>query len=108
MALEIHGKYFHERQIMKASPSVLDALTTRQHDILILLAKGLSNKEIARMLRISENTVINHVRAIYLVLGVQNRAEATCVYYQEKSVLNHHKGQIAYQLLSIIMGDKPR
>jgi len=51
-------------------------LTTRQSDILALLANGASNKEIARRLALSEATVKLHVHRILRVLGGKNRTEA--------------------------------
>jgi DNA-binding NarL/FixJ family response regulator len=57
-------------------PTDLDALTTRQRDILDMVAKGMSNIQIARRLYLSESTVKQHLRAAYKLLGVSNRSEA--------------------------------
>lgn len=51
-------------------------LTARQRDVLPLLARGMSNKEIARALNISEATTKVHAAALCRVLGVRNRTEA--------------------------------
>lgn len=51
-------------------------LTRRQHEVLTLLARGLSNKEIADRLALAENTVRVHVTAILRLLGARNRTEA--------------------------------
>lgn len=51
-------------------------LTTRQCEILELLAKGLSNKDIGLRLSIAEITVKMHVSSIFRVLGVANRTQA--------------------------------
>ena len=51
----------------------LQTLTRRQHEITALIAEGLSNKEIARVLKITEGTVKLHLHAIYSKLGVPNR-----------------------------------
>jgi DNA-binding NarL/FixJ family response regulator len=51
-------------------------LTTRQFEVLDLLSSGMSNKLIARKLKLSENTVRVHVQAILLFLGVASRTEA--------------------------------
>ena len=53
-----------------------EALTAREKDVLLHLAQGLTNKQIAHALGISEHTVKFHVSAIYSKLGVANRAEA--------------------------------
>jgi ATP/maltotriose-dependent transcriptional regulator MalT len=50
--------------------------TAREGEVLGLLAQGLSNKQIARELRISEHTVKFHISSLYAKLGVGNRAEA--------------------------------
>jgi DNA-binding CsgD family transcriptional regulator len=52
-------------------------LTSRESDVLRLLARGLPNKSIARTLAISPKTVSSHVEHIYTRLGVSNRAGAT-------------------------------
>ena len=51
-------------------------LTKRQREVLSLLARGLSNKEIARALTIAEATTKIHLAAILRALGVRNRTEA--------------------------------
>jgi len=54
----------------------LEPLTRRESEVLQLLAQGLSNKEIAQRLHISEHTSKFHVNAILSKLGVQSRTEA--------------------------------
>jgi DNA-binding NarL/FixJ family response regulator len=56
------------------------SLTTREEDILRLLAKGNRSKEIADVLDISSGTVNTHVRHIYDKLHVRSRAEAVARY----------------------------
>jgi DNA-binding NarL/FixJ family response regulator len=51
-------------------------LTPRQRDVLPLLAQGMSNKEIARALKIAEATTKIHAAALCRVLGARNRIEA--------------------------------
>jgi DNA-binding NarL/FixJ family response regulator len=55
---------------------VFSKLTPRQRDVLPLLARGLSNKEIARALKIAEATTKIHAAALYRALGARNRTEA--------------------------------
>jgi len=54
----------------------LDALTTREREVLAELAKGRSNREIARALNVSEKTVKAHVSSVLAKLGVQDRTQA--------------------------------
>jgi DNA-binding NarL/FixJ family response regulator len=53
-----------------------DAMTDREMDVLRLLARGRSNKEIGAALFISETTVKTHVRSIFAKLSVMSRTEA--------------------------------
>jgi two-component system response regulator DegU len=52
------------------------AITSREMDILKLLARGLSNKEIASELSISEKTVKNHITSIFRKIKVEDRTQA--------------------------------
>jgi DNA-binding NarL/FixJ family response regulator len=54
----------------------LDALTSREREVLAELTHGRSNREIARALRISEKTVKAHVSSVLAKLGVQDRTQA--------------------------------
>ena len=61
-------------------------LTRREHEVLALLAKGMSNPEIAGQLCISRATVKVHISNILSKLGVANRAEAISLAIQNKLV----------------------
>ena len=60
------------------------ALTSRELEVLRLVAKGMSNREIADQLYISENTVKNHVRNILEKLHLHSRMEAVVYAVREK------------------------
>jgi DNA-binding NarL/FixJ family response regulator len=53
-----------------------ERLTTREREVLELLAEGATNREIAGRLLLSPHTVKEHTSALYRKLGVRNRAEA--------------------------------
>jgi DNA-binding NarL/FixJ family response regulator len=59
-----------------ASPRPAEPLSDREQDVLHLVAQGLSNKEIAARLSLTENTVKTHVQHILRKLHLRGRAEA--------------------------------
>ncbi|MEO7964405.1 MAG: response regulator transcription factor [Gemmatimonadaceae bacterium] len=69
----------------KSTSSDPRQLTEREESVLALLAEGTTNAEIARRLRVSENTVKFHLQNLYMKLSVGNRTEAVAVYLRERT-----------------------
>ena len=67
------GARFKEKP---ADSTALGELTPRERDVLLLLTRGRSNKEIGQELSISEDTAKKHVQTIMLKLGVSDRTQA--------------------------------
>lgn len=71
--------------VSKINETPLSRLTTRERELLAVLADGWTNLQIATRTGISENTVKYHLKNLYDKLGVRNRAMAVALYASEKN-----------------------
>ncbi|WP_323667062.1 nitrate/nitrite response regulator protein NarP [Pectobacterium punjabense] len=72
------------RIAIKETPSPFTVLTERELDVLQEVASGLSNKQIAAVLYISEETVKVHIRNMLRKLNVRSRVAATVLYLETR------------------------
>ena len=61
---------------------VVSDLTRREYEVLRLMTKGASNREIATTIFLSEETVKSHVKRILQKFGVANRGQAVATYLE--------------------------
>jgi two-component system, NarL family, nitrate/nitrite response regulator NarL len=71
-----NGRAFSPGEDVAAGDHYRESLTPREQEVLTLLAEGLSNKAMAQVLGISDQTVKFHVAAIIGKLGATNRTDA--------------------------------
>ncbi|WP_248925202.1 response regulator [Paenibacillus hamazuiensis] len=84
MSREFAVRLLREFSVKEHKASPKNGLTVREQDILELVAKGLSNREIADRLELSEHTVKNHLKNIMCKLHMENRVQLTRYVYEQE------------------------
>ncbi|WP_152397641.1 response regulator [Paenibacillus cellulositrophicus] len=83
MTRELAFRILKELSPMGTEDDEMSPLTAREREILGLVAKGLSNKEISSQLEISEHTVKNHLKNILQKLHLENRVQLARYAYEQ-------------------------
>ncbi|MBT2529184.1 response regulator transcription factor [Streptomyces sp. ISL-99] len=75
------GQFISGRAAARPARTVAD-LTAREVEVLVLIAQGLSNADIAHRLTITDHTVKTHINRLFTKMGLRDRAQAVILAYE--------------------------
>lgn len=73
---------FAAQQPRRRDDTALRSLTAREREVLVMIARGLSNAQIVTTLFVSEGTVKTHIGRIFTKIGARDRAQAVTIAYE--------------------------
>jgi DNA-binding NarL/FixJ family response regulator len=87
------GEFARLRPTLPVRPEAVAELTSRETEVLRLVAEGLSNGEIAERLVVSDETVKTHVSRVLTKLGLRDRTQAVVVAYESGLVVPRERDE---------------